>query len=116
MKATLPATLTLLAAAVVVVSLQSADAHYAVPRYNGISWGVACLAPSGGVRQVPPAACCNHARSYCETACSLAEADNGWKNACRANCQAAGAACLQRVTPRPREGIDPRTQPPATPN
>ena len=115
MKATLLVTLTLLAATAVVASLQSADAHYSVPRYNGVSWGVACLA-ADSVRRLPPAACCNHSRSYCEAACGLAEANDGWKNTCRANCQAAGAACLQRVTPLPSEAIDPRTRPPSKTN
>lgn len=115
MRITLWLSLAFLAAAAIALSLQQADAHYAVPRYNGVTWGLACLA-TDSVRRLPPAACCNHARLTCEAACGLAEANDGWKNACRANCQTAGAACVQRVTPRPPEGLDPRRPPSATTN
>ena len=115
MRTTLWLSLALLAAAAIALSLQSADAHYSVPRYDGVAWGLAC-SQSGGGRTLAPPACCNHAQVTCTAACALVDANDGWKNECRARCQAAGAACLQRVTPRPPEGLDPRKPPPATTN
>jgi hypothetical protein len=107
--------LALVTAGALAVSLPSAVAHNWVPRYDGAKWGQQCLAPSQA-RRVPPTACCEHARFYCLAACDLTDINDGWKNACRANCQAAGSACLQRVQKRPPVGGLPGTTPPATTN
>jgi hypothetical protein len=106
--------LAVVVAGAVVVVLRPADAHNWVPRYNGVTWGQQCLANASP--RSTPATCCEHARFYCQAACGLADVDNGWKNACRANCQSAGTACLQRVTPLPPVTLDPRKRPPATQN
>jgi hypothetical protein len=107
--------LAIAAASALAISLQSAVAHNWVPRYDGNKWGQACLAP-GGPRRVSPATCCDHARFYCVSACGLADIDDGWKNACRNNCEGAGNACLIRVQKRPPVGRVPGDRLPATPN
>jgi hypothetical protein len=103
--------LALAAASAIAVTVEIAWAHNWVPRYDGNKWGQQCLIPSP--RTTPPT-CCNFARSTCVGACGLADTDDGWKNACRANCESAGAACLQRVQTRPPVGRVPGTRPPAT--
>lgn len=94
------------------ISLQSAGAHNWVPRYDGNKWGQQCLAQSGG--RTTPATCCDHLRFYCVSACGLADIDDGWKNACRSNCEAAGNACRVRVQKRPPVGRVPGERPPAS--
>ncbi len=103
--------LALAAASAIAVTMQIAWAHNWVPRYDGNKWAQQCLIPSP---RSTPVTCCNHSRAYCVTACDLADTDNGWKNACRANCESAGAVCLQRVQPLPPTGNVPGTRPPAT--
>lgn len=111
MKAAIVLLLTLLAASWVIISMQPADAHNVAPRYNGASWGVRCLAPNP--RMTPPV-CCDFSRSYCTTACDLADESTSWKNACKANCQTAGQACHARVAPLPPVTNPRGTAPPAT--
>ncbi|MCE9523498.1 MAG: hypothetical protein K8S25_13830 [Alphaproteobacteria bacterium] len=107
--------LAIAAATALTISLQSAVAHNWVPRYDGNKWGQACLAPNGP-RRVSPATCCNQARALCVSACGLADIDDGWKNACRANCESAGNACLARVQTLPPVGGVPGERPPASTN
>lgn len=103
--------LAIAAASALAVSLQTAIAHNWVPRYDGNKWGQQCLVPSP---RTTPATCCDHARFYCLAACGLADTDDGWKNACRANCQTAGNTCLARVQKPPPVSNVPGTRPPAT--
>jgi hypothetical protein len=108
--------LVVVAASAFAASMETAVAHFWVPRYNGAAWGAACLAPSGP-RRVTPATCCEQARFFCQAACGLTDIDDAWKNACRANCQSAGNACLQRVQVLPpATGVIPGTRPPASTN
>lgn len=113
MRAAIRLVLALAAAGVLAVSMRSADAHNWVPRYDGNKWGQSCLVPSP--RTTPPT-CCQHARAFCTAACGLADIHDGWKNACRANCETAGNVCLQRVQKRPPVGNVPGTKPPASMN
>lgn len=103
--------LAFVAACVVALSMESADAHDWVPRYDGAKWGASCLASPGS--RTTPTTCCEFARTTCQAACGLADVGEAWKNACRANCQSAGLACLQRVQRRPLPGDVQGTKPPA---
>ena len=97
------------------VSIQPSVAHYWVPRYDGSAWGKACLRPAPGLSP-SPADCCKHSRMYCRAACGLtAEVGEAWKQACRNNCDAAGASCLSWVQ-NPPTGVGPRWRPPVSPN
>lgn len=111
MKTWIVLVLAFVAACVVALALEPAGAHDWVPRYDGAKWGAACLVPNP---RASPATCCNFSRSSCQGACNLADVGDTWKNACRANCQSAGDACLRRVTPRPPVGGFQGTKPPAT--
>jgi hypothetical protein len=84
------------AASALAVSLDVAFAHNWVPRYDGQKWGLQCKIPMP--RTTPPT-CCQRTQYTCRSACGLADVDEGWKNACRANCDAAGQACLREVAP-----------------
>jgi hypothetical protein len=116
MKAKLLIFLAIFAACASAITIGTAVAHRWVPVYDGAAWGNACLVPSP---RTTPVTCCGFTRSTCEAACGLpAEVGDAWKNACRANCQSAGNACLQRV-----QGLPPTTsvrpgsqKPPASPN
>jgi len=105
--------LVLAAGGAAILSLSVAFAHNWVPHYDGNKWAQSCLAQAGGRTSAPT--CCDHSRSFCQAACGLADTDDNWKNACRANCDSAGQTCRQRVTKRPPAGRVPDT-PSATPN
>ena len=110
MKTCIVLVLAFVAAGVLALAMKSADAHQWVPRYDGVKWGVACLVPN---LRTSPATCCNFALNSCQGGCGLADVGEAWKNACRANCQSAGEACLQRVATRPPPGEFQGTKPPA---
>ena len=112
MKTCIVLLLAFVAAGVVALAMKSAGAHDWVPRYDGAKWGAACLASPGS--RTTATTCCEFGRSTCRGACNLADVGDNWKNACRANCQAAGDACLQRVQRRPYPGEVHGTKPPAS--
>lgn len=115
LRTTLFLILVLAAASALALSRQSAVAHNWVPIYNGVKWAQSCSASAG--TRTSPSTCCEHARFFCQAACDLADVDNGWKSACKDNCQSAGLACLQNVqTLPPVTGVVPGKKPPAATN
>lgn len=112
MKLTIAAlTMVLFVVSAIAISMESATAHNVPPRYNGNQWGQRCLVPAP---RTTPTTCCERTRSGCIGGCGLADESDSWKNACRANCQAAGDLCLQRIQPRPPIIDRPGTAPPRT--
>ena len=111
MKAAIVLLVTALAMCLVVIAMQPATAHNVAPRYNGQAWGERCLVPAP---RITPTTCCERTRTGCMGGCELADESASWINACKANCQAAGQACLQRIQPRPPLFDRPGTVPPRT--
>ena len=107
--------LALAVAGALVFSMPSSDAHNWVPVYNGAKWAQACRVQGG--RRVTPPVCCQQSGAFCQGACGLADVDDGWKNACRANCQSTTTVCLQNVQVLPPvTGVVPGAHPPAATN